>query len=175
MACPGRPFRVGERIMIMKTSKSTLTVAREAPKAGQESLPGYRHPKSPHKFTQPQLFACLVVQEFRCLDYRGVWVLLQEWPELRKIPGLTRVPHFTTLWAAGKRLLAKPQADALLEGVLQRCRRFWENARRWPRSIRPAWNPGTSRPTTPNAANAIEATIKAAIPSSRRSGIRPII
>jgi hypothetical protein len=107
----------------METSKSTLTVAREALKAGQESLPDYRHPKSPHKFTQPQLFACLVVKEFRCLDYRGVWVLLQEWPELRKILGLTKVPHFTTLWAAGKRLLAKPKAEALLDGVLRRCRK----------------------------------------------------
>jgi hypothetical protein len=107
----------------METSKSTLIVAREALQAGQESLPDYRHPKSPHKFTQPQLFACLVVQEFRCLDYRGIWVLLQEWSELRHVLGLQKVPHFTTLWAASKRLLAKPQAEALLEGVLQRCRK----------------------------------------------------
>jgi len=107
----------------MKTTKSTLTIAREALKAGQESLPDYRHPKSPHKFTQPQLFACLVVKEFRGLDYRGVWVLLQEWSELRHVLGLKKVPHFTTLWAAGKRLLAKPQAQALLDGVLERCRR----------------------------------------------------
>ena len=52
----------------MKTTKSTLTIAQEALKAGQESLPDYRHRKSPHKFTQPQLFACLVVQEFLGLD-----------------------------------------------------------------------------------------------------------
>ncbi len=106
----------------MKTSKSTLTVAQEALKAGQESLPDYRHSKSPKKFTQPQLFACLVVQEFRCLDYRGIWVLLQEWPQLRNVLGLKKVPHFTTLWAASQRLLAKPKAEALLDGVLKRCR-----------------------------------------------------
>ncbi len=106
----------------METSKSTLTVAQEALKAGQESLPDYRRPKSPKKFTQPQLFACLVVKEFRCLDYRGVWVLLQEWPELRNVLGLKKVPHFTTLWAASKRLLTKPKAEALLDGVLRRCR-----------------------------------------------------
>jgi hypothetical protein len=106
----------------MKTTKSTLTVAREALKAGQESLPDYRRPQSPKKFTQPQLFACLVVKEFRRLDYRGVWVLLQEWPELRNVLGLKKVPHFTTLWAASKRLLAKPKAEALLDGVLRRCR-----------------------------------------------------
>jgi len=106
----------------METSKSTLTVAREALKAGQESLPDYRRPKSPKKFTQPQLFACLVVKEFRCLDYRGIWVLLQEWPELRNVLELQKVPHFTTLWAAHKRLFAKPKAEALLDGVLRRCR-----------------------------------------------------
>ena len=106
----------------MKTTKSTLTIAREALQAGQESLADYGHRKSPHKFTQPQLFACLVVKEFRCLDYRGIWVLLQEWPELRHLLGLQKVPHFTTLCAASQRLLAKPKADALLEGVLRRCR-----------------------------------------------------
>jgi hypothetical protein len=107
----------------MRTSKSTLIVAREALQAGQESLPDYRHPKSPKKFTQPQLFACLVVKEFRKLDYRGIWVLLQEWSELRDLLGLKKVPHYTTLCAAAKHLLAKPQADALLEGVLTRCRK----------------------------------------------------
>jgi hypothetical protein len=85
-------------------------------------LPDYRHRKSPHKFTQPQLFACLVVKEFRGLDYRSIWVLLQKWPELRKVLGLTKTPHYTTLWAAGKRLPGKPKAAALLSGVLQRCR-----------------------------------------------------
>ncbi len=106
----------------METSKSTLTVAQEALKAGQQSLLDYSHRKSPHKFTQPQLFACLVVKEFRRMDYRSIWVLLQEWPELRKILGLHKVPHFTTLCAAAKRLLAKAPAEALLEGVLERCR-----------------------------------------------------
>src|SRR5512146_69934 len=116
----------------MKTTQSTLTVAREALKAGQESLPDYRHRKSPHTFTQPQLFACLVVQEFRCLDYRGIWVLLQEGPELRNVLGLKKVPHFTTLWAARQRLLTKPKADALREGVLRRCRKAKRLGKRTP-------------------------------------------
>lgn len=116
----------------METSKSTLTVAQEALKAGHESLPDYRRPKSPKKFTQPQLFACLVVKEFRRLDYRGIWVLLQEWSELRHVLGLKKVPHFTTLWAASKRLLAKPKAEALLDGVLKRCRQAKILGRRTP-------------------------------------------
>lgn len=56
------------------------------------------------------------------MDYRRIWVLLQEWPELRNVLGLQQVPHFTTLWAASKHLLAKPKAEVLLEGVLKCCR-----------------------------------------------------
>jgi len=107
----------------MNTSKSVLTVAREALAAADGAFRAYASLKSPHKFTQPQLAACLVVKEFLRLDYRGVSVLLAEWSDLREVLGLRRVPHFTTLWAAQRRLLAKAGADGLMRGVLDRCRR----------------------------------------------------
>ena len=97
----------------MKTSKSTLTVARMALRAARDSLPDYAKTKSPKKFTQPQLMACLVIKEFLQLDYRGTHVMLTEWSDLRRIIGLTKVPHFTTLCAAAKRLLGKAKTDAL--------------------------------------------------------------
>ncbi len=81
----------------MQTSNSTLTVARMALRAAREAVADYAHRKSPRKFTQPQLVACLVVKEFLCLDYRGIHVMLREWSELREVLGLTKVPHFTTL------------------------------------------------------------------------------
>jgi hypothetical protein len=114
----------------MKTSKSTLTIAREALRIGQDNLPDYRRLKSPKKFTQPQRFACLVVKEFLRLDYRGIYRLLLEWSDLREVLGLSRVPHFTTLCAAAKRLLTRAQAGTLLEGVLKRSRRLKLLARR---------------------------------------------
>ena len=95
----------------MTTSKSTLTVARMALRAACEALPDFAHPKSPRKFTQPQLLACLVVKEFLGMDYRGVHVMLAEWSDLRDILGLRTVPHFTTLCQAAKRLLRKPTAE----------------------------------------------------------------
>jgi hypothetical protein len=107
----------------MKTSKSTLTVAKMAFRAARESLPDHRHIKSPKKFTQPQLLACLVIKEFLRLDYRGMHMLLKEWSDLRAVLDLTKVPHYTTLCAADKRLLGKAKADAMLDAVLKHCRK----------------------------------------------------
>ena len=51
----------------MRTSKSTLTVARMAMEAAREAVDKYAHPKCPRKFTKPQLLACLIVKELRGL------------------------------------------------------------------------------------------------------------
>ena len=106
----------------MVTSKSTLTVARMALRAARDALADYARPKSPKKFTQPQLVACLIVKEFEGKDYRGIHVMLREWSDLREVLGLTKVPHFTTLCAAARRLLSKPVAERLLATVLTLCR-----------------------------------------------------
>ena len=107
----------------MKTSKSTLDVARMALRAARDSLPDHAKAKSPKKFTQPQLVASLVIKEFLQLDYRGIHLVLKEWSDLRNALGLRGTPHFTTLCAAAKRLLRKAQADAILDAVLDLCRR----------------------------------------------------
>lgn len=107
----------------MKTTKSVLALARAALRVAQGSYPPYSCPKSPHKFTQPQLVACLVVKEFYRLDYRALHSLLAEWSDLRETLGLMRVPHFTTLCAASRRLLKKPLADRLMDRILRHCRR----------------------------------------------------
>ena len=106
----------------MKTSKSTLDVARMALRAARDSLPDHAKAKSPKKFTQPQLVASLVIKEFLQLDYRGIHLVLKEWSDLRNALGLRGTPHFTTLCAAAKRLLRKAQADAILDAVLDLCR-----------------------------------------------------
>jgi hypothetical protein len=114
----------------MKTSKSTLLVARMTLRAARDCLPDQARAKSPKKFTQPQLVTCLVIKEFLQLDYRGVHTLLQEWSDLRNLLGLTQVPHFTTLCAAAKRLLGQGQAGALLDAILTHCRKAKLLARR---------------------------------------------
>jgi hypothetical protein len=107
----------------MKTTKSVLALARAALRVAQGCFAPYSCPKSPRKFTQPQLVTCLVVKEFLRLDYRGTQALLAEWSDLREALGLQRVPHFTALWAAARRLLKKPQADAFMDQVLRFARR----------------------------------------------------
>ncbi len=89
------------------TSKSPRKVLQAAYATGQRVLRPYAHRFSPKKFTQPQLFACLVLKEFLKLDYRGVQQLLLDATDLRGFIELTAVPHWTTLQKAADRLLKK--------------------------------------------------------------------
>ena len=89
------------------TSKNPLAVARVALEVGEKAFRPYSCPKSPHKYTQPQLFAILALRQFFKLDYRGVVEWLKHWRELRDAIGLERVPHYSTLCYAERRLLKK--------------------------------------------------------------------
>lgn len=88
-------------------TKSTLTLAGEALAAAREALPRYASRYSRKDFTLHQLFAVLVVRRFLRTDYRGVVRTLQEWPQLRRRLGLSRVPDHTTLWHAERKLMKK--------------------------------------------------------------------
>ena len=57
-------------------SKSPLRVGREALRTAERALPPYAHRFSPHRYTQPQLFTCLVLKTFFQTDYRGIVALL---------------------------------------------------------------------------------------------------
>src|SRR5271167_4660668 len=98
-------------------SKSPIYVAREALTTGAKALRPYSHKYSPKLYTQPQLFACLVLKTFFKTDYRGVCVFLRDWPDLRATLGLRGVPHFTTLQKASGRLLRFRRVRRLLGGV----------------------------------------------------------
>ena len=87
-------------------TKSPLALAREALTVGRLALPAYSCARSRHDFTQPQLFAVLVLKQMLRLDYRGLAALLAEWAELRRALGLRKVPHYSTLCYAAHRLLA---------------------------------------------------------------------
>lgn len=87
-------------------SKSAVRVAREALAVGRMALPPYASRYSKHTYTQPQLFALLTLKQFLKTDYRGLVILLAEWGELRRVLGLTKVPHYSTLCYAERRLLA---------------------------------------------------------------------
>lgn len=112
------------------TTKSPLNVAREALMVGCQTLPLYAHKFSPKKFTQPQLFACLVLKTFFKTDYRGLVALLHDLDDLPLALALESLPHFTTLQKASARLLRQPKARRLFYATV---RRHFGRRRRTPR------------------------------------------
>jgi len=100
------------------TSKSPRKVALVALAAAQEALPLYAHRFSPRIYTQHQIFACLVLKVFFKTDYRGIVAMLADMSELRRVLGMSRVPHFTTLQKAARRLLNSAPAARLLTATL---------------------------------------------------------
>lgn len=74
---------------------------------GHRTFPNYSHRNSPKRFTQPQLFALVVLKHFLKTDYRGVIQLVIDQSDLRRALGLKRVPHHSTLYYAEQRLLKK--------------------------------------------------------------------
>jgi hypothetical protein len=87
-------------------TKSAARLAREALRAGEAALPAYSSRVSRHDFTQPQLFALLTLRQFLKTDYRGLVTLVAEWSDLRRALGLRKVPRYSTLCYAERRLLA---------------------------------------------------------------------
>jgi hypothetical protein len=94
-------------------------VAQAAYCIAQNTLPEFSHRFSPKKFTQSQLFVCLVLKIFFKTDDRGIVELLKDSPDLCKAFHLLNVPHFTTLQKASKRLLTSSVADKLLESTVR--------------------------------------------------------
>jgi hypothetical protein len=88
-------------------TKSPKAVAREAYRLGQAALEPYSNKYSPHRFTQAQLFALLVLKQFFKTDFRGVIQMLHDGGELRQTLELKEVPHYSTLCYAERRLLKK--------------------------------------------------------------------
>jgi len=105
------------------TTKSPLKILREAHEVGSRTFELYAHEYSPRKFTQPQIFACLVLKAFFCMDYRGICEVMKDSRDFREAVGLKSVPHFTTLQKQSKSLLSLPQARKLLEQTLTRAKK----------------------------------------------------
>ena len=101
------------------TTKSPLKVLVVAYRTAKRTLPAYRHRFSPKKFTQHQLFACLVLKTFMKSDYRGIVAHLIDSPDLSRRIGLKHIPHFTTLQKAAAKLLCQPIANQLLTATVR--------------------------------------------------------
>ncbi len=130
-------------------TKSAVRLAREALAVGRAALPAYSGPRSRHDFTQPQLFALLVLRQALRTDYRGLVTLLAEWGDLRRVLRLRKVPHYSTLCYAAHRLLAgaeKGGPSAASNGSASRGRPGRASS---PRARSRRWMPPGSTPGTP--------------------------
>ena len=94
-------------------TKSPVALARTALRIARDALPDYSSRFSKRDFTQPQLLTILILRQFFRTDYRGMIQMLQDFPNLRRVLKLKKVPHYSTLCYAEKRLLKK--------GVLTAC------------------------------------------------------
>jgi hypothetical protein len=101
------------------TSKSPKDVLVTAHCVAMKSLKPYSHRCSPKKFTQHQLFAVLVFKAFLRTDYRGVVAHLCDCPDLAAAIQLTKIPHFTTVQKAAKRLLMTAPVRKLLDETVR--------------------------------------------------------
>jgi len=101
------------------TSKSPRTVALTALAVGRQVYADYSHRYSPKVFTQPQLFACLVLMGYLRTDYRGIEAHLRDLPAYAQWLGLSRIPDHSTLHKAAQRLFGAHLTTRLLAASVQ--------------------------------------------------------
>ena len=109
------------------TSKSPRKVALVALAVGTEALRPYAHRFAPKVFTQPQLFACLVLMVYEGWDYRAAEQHLRDLPALGQWLGLRKVPDHSTLHKAAQRFFGPAVTARLLACTVRRImgRRRW--------------------------------------------------
>ena len=87
-------------------------------RVGQRSLPSRWHRFSPKTYSPAQLFACLVLKAFFRCDYREMEAILIDCPELCNAIELKKVPDYSTLCKAEKRLLDKGMTRKILQETI---------------------------------------------------------
>lgn len=95
------------------STRSPVALARKALEVSRQAVPAYSSKFSKRDFTQHQLLAILVLQQFFKTDDRGIVALLKDLSDLRQVLGLKKVPHDTTIFHARRRLAKK--------GLLRAC------------------------------------------------------
>lgn len=88
---------------------------RRAFALGNQIYVDYKSRLGPKEFTQPQLFACLVVREHLRLSYRRTEAFLIDVPDWLAEIGMQCVPDHNTLWRAFGSLLAKKNVERALD------------------------------------------------------------
>lgn len=98
-----------------------LAVLELALQVARRHLLAYSHPKSPRRYTQPQLMACLILKALLNETYRGVVAQLELSDRLCDVLGLEQVPSPSTLKKFADRVADVELLDALVAQVLRLC------------------------------------------------------
>lgn len=107
----------------METCKSPRKVLNAAYALALATLPLYGSKFSRKDFTQPQLFACLVLREHQKKSYRGVVALLKDCPHWCADIGLSEVPDHWTLCRAFHEILKPGTVEKMLDLSVRAARR----------------------------------------------------
>jgi hypothetical protein len=105
----------------MITSKSPRMVLKLAYEYGRKVLSDYASPFSRRDFTEPQLFACLVLREHQKKSYRGIEALLADFPTWLAEIGMAHAPDHNT--AAGEPSARPPAGTSSSTANAGRARR----------------------------------------------------
>lgn len=107
--------------MKQKRESRYVTIARMAYQLAQAEMPLYSHPKSPHRFTQPQLTACVLLAYYLNLSYRAMeeWLLASD--QICTVLELRDIPDYSTMARMMNRL-----TQARLSKMLHRFLRLLE-------------------------------------------------
>jgi hypothetical protein len=92
-----------------------VKIVRLALRIARRHMADHPHVNAPKKFTQPQLFACLILKAITGATYRRTEEMLVLMPAVREALGLRGVPRFTTLQAFADR----PDVLSLIDAVLR--------------------------------------------------------
>lgn len=99
----------------MISHKSPRDVFIAAWKLGYECLPEYSSFFSRKDFTQPQMFACLVLRHFYKLSYRGLAALLRDCPEWCAAIDMDRAPDHRTVCDAFDKVTTHKAFEAMMD------------------------------------------------------------
>lgn len=103
------------QVVVDARGSEIVRAARSALRIARRHMRDYAHVNAPKKYTQPQLFACLIVKALLGVTYRRCEELLMLMPAVREAIGLRDVPRFTTLQTFAER----PEVMALTHATLR--------------------------------------------------------
>lgn len=106
--------------LVMSAKRNILLeVARLSLRLAGRYMQPYSHVKSPKRFTQSQLMACLILRAYLKTTYRGVIDVLDASEEVQKCLGLSRLPHYSTLKYFADRSDTLAIVDAMLAEIVR--------------------------------------------------------